>query len=700
LRHLWFRTLDASALRRACAALREEPTHLIASRISPEAEAQLARTPLPSGALTVLPVRMAVENEAGCNLRARGEVIGATLVRLAAGEDEGYRWLTADMRRFGPEWLRILGGYYYAVGEPLLFFLTFVENAYRAGALAAPDELMIDLGGHPVAKAFAEHAATVLRLPFKVTVHGRSPSPLVAAARTIARQVLQLLYYLAMRMKSRAPVAEKAIGAGGRGIMLVGYERGMLDRLPLGVAIDWFEASGLASERVVFCFDRADTPRNEETCRRLRERGFGWVDFGVIPKIDPAAAFTLFRAIVRALRMMPPPWRRIALRRWILIAQLLPKLGWYRAFLKANKVYAFHQGGQFSHDQLVFNLACRQEDVAVIWSYWSVLLLLEHAANHAFVDLLLAFGDYDLGYCNTASFDYRYAAETGMITYDGAQLDDVQKASELRSHLKSNPRFVLAAFDSSYHPTDIHQSTERCLLFYRTVLGVILDHPDWGCLIKSKATAYDDLPVCPGVQEVIAQLETEGRCTRLPNEVKPSLVASAADAIAGFGVNSAALTAALVSGRPVLNFDPNHLAMHPLVVAGGDDVVIFRDAARFTGAMQSVAAGETQYGDFKRWARLIDPFLDGVGRKRSGAIIGGYFAARDAGAAIDTALRAAVAQYAAIHGCQLATTRYARHDSPGDRLWRQVRGQHYQDWPEPFPPTAAAQAAVLPDKLP
>src|SRR5258707_35465 len=168
------------------------------------------------------------------------------------------------------------------------------------------------------------------------------------------------------------------------------------------------------------------------------------------------------------------------------------------------------------------------------------------------------YGDYDLAYCNVVSFDYRYAAKTGVITYDGAEPNDSERAAELRARLRSGPRFVLAVFDTSHSRNQLdHHSTERAILSYRTVLEMVRKNPDWGCLIKSKSKAYDEIPLTDGVQDVVSLLEAEGRCLRLPNETKPSLVASAADAVVGFGVNSAAFTAALITRRPLLNFDPN-----------------------------------------------------------------------------------------------------------------------------------------------
>src|SRR5436190_13589050 len=112
------------------------------------------------------------------------------------------------MRPWGAEWLRLCGAYYYSVAEPLIFFLTFLENVYRAGAVAPPDELIVDLGNHPAATAFACHAADVLKVSCRVEVHGHSPHPFIAALTLLARHTARLVYYGLAGVMGRRPAPE------------------------------------------------------------------------------------------------------------------------------------------------------------------------------------------------------------------------------------------------------------------------------------------------------------------------------------------------------------------------------------------------------------------------------------------------------------------------------------------------------------
>ncbi len=690
MQHFWFRVLDTGALRRARAAARTRAARIFADAVTVEASAALALEPLPLDTFEIVPATMAVEDERGCNIRARAETLGAILARKAAGEVAGYQWLAPSVRLWSAEWLRIVGAHYVQHGAELSNYLAFVENVYRTGAVAPPDRLVIDFGRNEVAAAYAELATSLIDLPFPVEIRGRSPHPLARAIFILGRQFAQLCY-LMLRWLTGGQPPETRIASGGRGIALVGYERGLLDRFPLGTTLDWFEFSGLAPERLVFMFNRSDSPLDEAARAELAERGFGWVDFSSVSRLDPRAFIALGRALLASLRMLPAPWKRAALRRWAVVAHLHPLVHWYRAFVREHRALVLFEADWFTPFHLALNLACRQEEVAVVWSFGSVMAFLEQACRHAFVDLLVAWGDYDLGLCHTMSFDYRYAVKVGIVTNDGAEPDDFQRAAVLRARLTAGPRFVLAVFDSAHNPRRIHHASKRCAEFYRVVLDLMRSNKDWGCIIKSKARAYDDLPLQCGLQDVVTELEAEGRCVRLPNATKPTLVSLAADAIVCYSVNSAGILGALGSGRPVLHYDNNHLFYHPLVKEAGE-TTIFRDGARFAAAIQRAAAGDSTLGDISRSSRLIDVFGDGMGRKRSAEIIRGYIAARDRGLGRDAALRETVNAYWVRYGADFATTRMVAHDSDADRLWQAIAQEFYAGAPPSFPFTAGTLA--------
>jgi hypothetical protein len=325
------------------------------------------------------------------------------------------------------------------------------------------------------------------------------------------------------------------------------------------------------------------------------------------------------------------------------------------------------------------SLAARQEGAIFVWGFWSVIPFLLSWYDHAVADLIQAWGDFDMGMVNTLSFDYRYGIIAGSLGYDGALPDDQERAEAFRAQLTAKPRFVITLFDNSHIRVGqgCYNSTERCAHYYRVVLDLVAANPDWGCLIKSKNADLRDFVEYPELQKMLDGLQQQGRAYVLPKTVKPSLALLAGDAAACFPVNSAGFLAALATGRPVVHFDLTRMTMHPIICEGGEGKIVFFDAEALSKALVSISRGEGIYGDTSPWQHLLDPFRDGMGRRRSGKVMGDYVAARDRGLPADDALREAVQTHADTYGDAFVSTRCAPHDGPGDRLWRKVEEIHY-----------------------
>lgn len=697
MQHLWFRLLDRRALRQVRRAVRQGPVQVFADIVAAEAEQTLRRAPLPDGVLHVMPMCIASEDVHGRTLHARADELIAIAVAQAVGP-EGDEWLPQSQKPWAAEWRRMHAMLIYEQAKLIADFLAFVERAYEVGEIEPPGALVVDVGYHVGAFAFvAPGKPPPLHLPFPFSIEGRSPGVLLVAAYRLFRlAVLALLTPL--RLLRRAP-PERRIAAGGKSIVLVEYDTGARPRMPLGHAQDWLDSCDLPAEQVVFYFDRSDSPLDDAARQDLARRGYGWIDYAVPTWHVRSPFVALLCCLPDLLSAMPAPWRRAQVRRWGVLARFLPAVRWRREFLRSSGAVAVYQHAEFNPIQVVLNLACRQEGVAFIWSFHSVLFFFEYM-RYAFVDLLLAWGPLDLGFADVVGFDYRYAATTGALGTDGTEPEDRVRAAELRAQLTGNPRFVITLFDSTYDARHIHHSAERCAEFYKIVLRLMRENQDWGCVIKSKGNSYAHLPQEAGLQDVVAEMQAMGRCLVLPFLTKPSLAGLVGDAVACYSINSAGFQAAIGTGRPALHFDPNHLTMHPLAAAG-EGKIVFRNAESFAAALRAVAAGDKRVGDLTPWAHLIDPFGDGLGRRRSGEVIRDYVLARDRGLDRDVALREAVTAYAVRHREALATTRFAPHASDADTLWRAVRERHYPEAPDDFPFTAGAlkAPALAPDDL-
>jgi hypothetical protein len=686
MRHFWFYNIDRRALPAVQKALNDAGARVFAASVDPQVAGAM-----PEG-VTVMPVSLSVEDETGCNIRGRSEELTAIYSRRLA-EALAAEPLPRAQRPWTAEWTRLYGAYLYVDVKPIAEFIAFCENLYRVGDLEIPDQLVFDLGFVAVAELLAREIGPALRVKASVSVNFERRSMLPTILVMLARLAAQAAWLGLRRYLRPSPSRKFEVG---RPTVLVEYDAFTSTYFPLGANQDWFEFSGLPPGQLVFYFQRSDSQLSREAVEWMDKNGFGWIDAIHSTWCDRRPVATALKCLGSLLSLLPTLSSREGRYRWLVLALALPLVERQRDLLRQTGAAALFQHSEFLPSAMALAIASRQEEVALVWSFSSVLIFLTATNHHAFADLLLAWGPLDLVYANAQSFEYRYAVQCGALGYDGAEKGDVEEAAALRARLGAKPRFVVAIFDSSHMERSIHQSTERCALFYRTVLALVRNNRDWGCLIKSKGLAYDVLPRQDGLQDVVAELEAEGRCLRLPPAVKPSLVAQASDVIASFSINSAGFLAGLGSGRPSLHFDPNRLLLHPLVLDGAVGCIFFHEAEDFVHALREVAAGNSTYGDMSKWSKLLDPFQDGLGRERSGKVIGDYIAARDRGETLQDALCSAADAFARRYGRGLVSSRRNPPENLAGMLWRETRKHRYPDWPDDYPYSPVLRTSDVP----
>lgn len=632
-----------------------------------------------------------VEDPEGRNIRFRAEELKA-IIRNGLQRDSGnFDWLPEEERAYGPEWHRLLASHLFLESVFAGDFVAFIENAYRLSLVEGdnPTKIIAFIGRHILARHMRSLSlATKTPTAIRLAAYGDSLFPLFLKQ---AEQQIWRLFYL-LKRQIRPAMTQTNIKSTNLGNVLIQYEKGMLDRSPMGATYDWIEHSTIDHERIIFYFSRVDSPLTDEVKKELSSRGFGWADYyrpeNYFDRPLRAGLTSLYKLLCQLghIRDHYSAWR------WSIIASSLFRVRSHRNFIRKYNIVAVNQHNEFVPFQMALNLACRQEGAMFVWTLWSVLVFIVSWYDHAMADLILTSGDYDLGHNNVLSFDYRYAVKTGLIGNDGTEDGDQEQARLIRAQLTAKPRFVVALFDSSHTKRSAHHSTERCALFFRIMLTLVLETPDWGCLIKSKSMDLSVFSDYPELQQMVETLQAQGRALFLPHTVKPSLAAWAADAAVCYAVNSAGFLAGLLTDRPVLHFDQNHLSTHPISVAGGDGSIIFRDEQSFIAALMSVARGERVFGDLTPWKGLFDPFLDGMGRKRSAKVISDYITARDEGLSMEQALRLAAERHAETYGDDFVITRQEPHETPGDLLWQKTERLHYPDRPPPIPYTQATLA--------
>lgn len=618
-----------------------------------------------------------------------------------SGEGRNGACLVYDVERLCLDFAR-------ATVAPLVADLTWLPARYRSFPLHWERLLMADLiGTMRDAACLVVHADNLARQTNEDTVCYLSAPVLSRAICRFAsprvqprlrpwtglRAVLNVLYPLPhqpsywMRLVGRAilrrpsarPAMHLSAEAQNKGVILEQAFHWSFKLFPAAGHLYWVEGDFGQRDRAAVFFNRDDTPCDEAGREAAEAIGLGWVDVGMLPdQFDRPLVGTL-AILWRMGRAFPVKPNAIGMWRWSLATRTAVRLEGWRMMLRRCNAKALKQHQIFLPETIALALACKMEDVAFVFNFWSIHqnLVAQHCMGMA--DLLLPWGPYHQGFFAIQGFQYRHMVQVGMIAGDGILGTEAEEAAAIRARLAPQVSFVITLFDTSHH-FSAYSSADQVLEFYATALAMVADNPRWGCIIKSKGTILANLPFDIRVQPVLDRLKAAGRCLVLTGWERVSAAATAADLVACSGVNSTGFDAALI-GKRAVHLDLSALTAHPVALAGGVGTIIFRSAEDFGCALQK-AETDTKIGDHGRWIELIDPFRDGRGRFRVGALLKAYLEARDKGLDRDGALDEAVGTYGEIYGADLVTTapRGSAISTPGETLWGQSRDAAHPGW--------------------
>ncbi|CAA7622583.1 conserved hypothetical protein [Magnetospirillum sp. LM-5] len=614
--------------------------------------------------LQVHDVGLPVTDEHGRALSLRLEWRLLTLADALPLDDDGESWIPDRYRGEADGIRRAMRSYYCAYNREALILPVFAECAYRTGRVGGDVRLVECLVRFPCLGDW-----TAAHLPF-------DPGP---AARLVAlpstRAALSLLRVLPesprqwiRRLFRRVPRPEIQLDPEARrqGVVLQQNIAWIFEQYPAGGHLYWHDGSGLDPARVVLYCNRRDAPLDDATRKRAGTMGLGWADAAFLPDHLARPLIDGVGCLGLAASAFPRRLGKVALWRWTTLCQLTVLIESYRALIRQVNAKAAYQSWVFLPQTLALALALRLEGGVFLWNFWSIHPLPVALHHFGMADLVFSWGPYHRGFYHVHRLDYRTMVDVGIVMGDGHQDGDAQRAAGYRAALAPHVRFVLTVLDTSYGP-EASNSLGHVVDFYRSVLGLLRAHPDWGCIIKSKSI-YDSLPRTTGLQDVVASLEAEGRCLRVQFDERVSVVARAGDLAVCSSINSAGFLAA-VAGRPALHLDLAGIDVHPVARDGGVGQVIFRDVAGFEAAIEAVAGGDTRLGDHSPWLDLIDPFRDGEGRSRVAAIIGAYMRGREDGKTAEAAIADAVEPW---RSRTVVCDNGIPASDKGDVLWRQA----------------------------
>ncbi|MBP9853692.1 MAG: hypothetical protein KBD53_02360 [Candidatus Omnitrophica bacterium] len=446
------------------------------------------------------------------------------------------------------------------------------------------------------------------------------------------------------------------------------YISNIYSRFPEAGHLFWYEASGLAAERVILYFDRKDSPISEKAIKNIKEHNMSYITFSNFP-IYVKRPFQVF---FKVLSQMPAPkiLKRENFGLWNYTVYYAFKLEYFRQFFRQHQCRVLHQHQEFGPSTLLKALAIRAEGGIFVWNHWSVDHYPVAYFNYAFADLLLSWGPYNDGYFKAHAIQYKALVQTGMIAGDNILEKDVFFGQEIRKKFSSDVRLIITVLDSTCAP-DTPNSISTMIYFYKTIFRMLDQHPTWGIVVKSKGHHIAKLPD-PTLFEEIQALEKEKRCVVLEGQTRVSVAAGVGDVSVCYSMNTAGIIAAL-AGRKTVFWNITSTVEHPLYYLGGKGTFIFESEEQIEQALIDIHNGKLGIGDLSRHLHLFDAFQDSRGRIRSGQLISKIIREMETGKTADMALQNAVREYGKMYGEDKVSGYPAVSNHEVEFLWQKVR---------------------------
>lgn len=569
--------------------------------------------------IQVRDLRMAVATPEGHPLKYRTDpALARITARFLAPLRASDSWLPEAERPWHEPWCRVLGSNFLHRIRLDLLWVYCVENDYLLNRrrLAPGDRLAVVLD--PIAPMAAVQESLDLRVGGTVGIRGHLPGR--SALMFSLLPGAALLSGLRCLRAARGPRPAFHFPASGRGSNVEEYESHHLTTAGGAAALRWWDFTACDPGRMVFMFFRPDAGYSEDAARRMRERGFGYVDAARPER-------WLARPFADGLALMAECFARFVhapsgMRLWTVtsMARYRVECAGLEAALRQAGVRVMHQRREFGPETQALILATRKAGGAALWHHWSFDRYFTAWHTLGFCDVLLLWGGLSDGFFAAHGFPARARFLTGMLGVDGPTDAVRARAGEIRAALPPSVRFVVTLFDTSYS-RHTQVSADDVADFYGHFLAQLERHPDWGLVVKPKGDSYDRLPVRPGLQDAMARLEAEGRAVRLDGRDDPSAAALAGDVVVCYEIGSAGIAAA-VSGCRTLHYDGAGNVHHPLYRLSGGAGVVYNRLPDLSGALELAAAQEGRMvGDHTPFLRLCDAYLDGRGAERYGWIV-------------------------------------------------------------------------------
>jgi hypothetical protein len=685
VRHLWVETVSGWAAVWVSFGAMWRPTIIYCTALNSPAGAVLRFAQRLLGSRLSLQVReldMAVTDETGHALYRRHEIMLARLSRSVIPEDPQYHWLPAQAREHGDLWCRVLASNVHDRWHLTIAFLVWVENLYRTGVLTVPpggvtafipDGWLARYLGQEFCAGRAS-PITVDVLPHVASWFLYYPLPLYPFIGAVR------LALLARRHPPRADIDADAVAAG---TILAQYNAHALDSHLQRANFLWHQSSGIESRRVIVLFNRADAPLDSQARQLVDRMGFGWVeDIAQVYSAEDSVR-TFVSVLAELLTVLPLRWSPLDVARWAVLAYISLRVASCRKLFRRFNVRACALSWNFFTETGIVALSAEYEHA--IYVRWNKSLHgpFQNIFHRGMAHIAFVWGEYDRAFLRAHDFRCPLFLTSGVVGGDDADAGTQRAVLARRKSMAPQVSFVIGLFDTSYD-RKLYNSEAHILCYYRQMLAAVRAHAHWGCIIKTKATVYDDLPLADGVQNVVAELQNEKRCVVLDGWQPASSLTLAVDAVVCCNINMAGHLVAM-HGVPALHLDYSgqyyiNWYDHPAA-----SKCFFTDSAAVVSALEGIERGDRSWGNAEPWRHLLDQFQDGQGPRRIGEALRFYMDQVSSGASVDRALEQLGDWYGERHGPKSVCRDVNGSPSDVDAWFAGSHNKFYADRPRPFP---------------
>lgn len=379
--------------------------------------------------------------------------------------------------------------------------------------------------------------------------------------------------------------------------------------------------------------------------------------------------------LLRKMRTTPSPLRWWQFEK---LVWLLDRMAQFEAlFLSQNIKVHFGLFSEDDQNMMALHMAGERVNAVDVYVHWSNHPEVQMLPAH---DVYFSWGPYFQKFFDVIGHGMQYVFFSG-YPFDYTFEAVVQEARSCREQLNAKGvRFVLSFFDNSYHSGWGWFSQESIIEFYQGLLQKVLQHPDWGLIIKPKREKSFADGLSPEVRQMLTKLVDEGRCLILDFKKFPSLAAQASDVAIGFGVFNTSAIETSLAGVKTITFDPSHQRSHPFYKKGYNKIV-FDDLKTMLKAIEQFAGGKDSldgFGDFSPYLPAIDPFRDRKTFLRIGECIKSLFDKLADGKDREESLQYAVRLYREKYGTE-NVVEYSKADFDAFLKGKTVKAKESED---------------------